>query len=128
MTDNDKIAALKAREAQRNKAVAANDIAVLGEILADDLTYVHASGKLDGKASLLASIGRDYRYLSSERGELSIRVIGDAAVMTGPAKLVLKNNTKPEPITLDCIVTQAWALQDGTWRMVAYHGSRVPAA
>jgi ketosteroid isomerase-like protein len=127
MNDNDKIAALKAREAQRNNAFIANDVAALGEILADDLTYVHASGKLDGKATLLASIGRDYRYLSSERGELNVRMLGDTAVMTGPAKIVLKNNTKPDPITLDCNLTQVWTLQGGTWRMVAYHGSRVPA-
>lgn len=117
-------AALIALEARRNKLLVANDMAALGELLADDLTYVHASGKLDGKASLLASIGRDYAYLESERGELTVRVFGDTAVMTGPAKFLLKLAAKPDPVTVPCNVTQVWVRQNGSWRMAAYHGSR----
>lgn len=128
MTDSkDTVTALLALEARRNALLVANDMAALGEILTDDLTYVHASGKIDGKASLLASIGQDYSYLQSERGELSVRVFGDTAVMTGPAKFLLKHAGKPDPVTVPCNVTQVWVRQGGTWRLAAYHGSRPPA-
>lgn len=123
-TNHDTVAALIALEARRNQALVANDMAALGELLAEDLTYVHASGKLDGKASLLASIGRDYSYLESERGEIDVRVFGDTAVMTGPAKFLLKLAAKPDPVTVPCNVTQVWVRADGKWRMAAYHGSR----
>ncbi len=111
-------------EQRRNTALVANDMTLLGTMLTDDLTYVHASGKLDTKATLLASIGKDYSYLESERGELSVRVFGDTAVMTGPAKFLLKVSSKPDPITVPCNVTQVWVRQGGSWRMAAYHGSR----
>ena len=45
MTDTK--AELIALEHKRNKLLVANDMAALGAMLADDLTYVHASGKLD---------------------------------------------------------------------------------
>lgn len=111
-------------EQKRNKLLVANDMAGLGTMLTDDMTYVHASGKLDSKATLLASIGKDYSYLESERGELSVRVFGDTAVMTGPAKFLLKVASKPEPITVPCNVTQVWVKQGGAWKLAAYHGSR----
>ena len=120
----DTIAALIDLETRRNTALVTNDMALLGTMLTDDMTYVHASGKLDTKATLLASIGRDYSYLESERGELSVRVFGDTAVMTGPAKFLLKVSSKPDPVTVPCNVTQVWVRQGETWRMAAYHGSR----
>lgn len=120
----DTVAELIELEKRRNKALVANDMALLGTMLADDLTYVHASGKLDTKATLLASIGKDYSYLESERGELTVRVFGDAAVMTGPAKFLLKVSAKPDPITVPCNVTQVWVKQGGAWKLAAYHGSR----
>jgi ketosteroid isomerase-like protein len=120
----DTVAELIALEARRNGALVANDMASLGAMLADDLTYVHASGKLDTRATLLASIGRDYSYLESERGELSVRVYGDVAVMTGPAKFLLKVATKPDPIAVPCNITQVWVRQSGAWKLAAYHGSR----
>src|SRR6478736_5675509 len=121
MTDKNTVAELIALEARRNQALTTNDMALLGAMLADDLTYVHASGKLDTKATLLASIGRDYSYLESERGELSVRVFGDTAVMTGPAKFLLKVSSKPDPITVPCNVTQVWVKQSGAWKLAAYH-------
>jgi ketosteroid isomerase-like protein len=125
---NDTAAELIALEQRRNKALVANDMTLLGTMLADDLTYVHASGKLDTKATLLASIGKDYSYLESERGELSVRVFGDTAVMTGPAKFLLKVSSKPDPVIVPCNVTQVWVRQGGSWRLAAYHGSRPFAA
>jgi hypothetical protein len=124
----DIVAELIALEQRRNKALVANDMTLLGTMLADDLTYVHASGKLDTKATLLASIGKDYSYLESERGELSVRVFGDTAVMTGPAKFLLKVSSKPDPVTVPCNVTQVWVRQGGAWQLAAYHGSRPFAA
>jgi ketosteroid isomerase-like protein len=124
MSDKDTAAELIALEHRRNAALVANDMALLGTMLTDDLTYVHASGKLDTKATLLASIGRDYSYLESERGELALRVFGDTAVMTGPAKFLLKVSSKPDPITVPCNVTQVWVKQGGAWKLAAYHGSR----
>lgn len=117
-------AELIAIESRRNRALIDNDKASLDEIFADDLTYVHASGKLDTKATLLDSIGKTYSYLGAERGELEVRLFGDTAVMTGPATLLLKVAAKPDPVTVPCNVTQVWARTNGRWRIVAYHGSR----
>ncbi len=49
-------AAVLAAQKERLQAMVRSDLDALGRLLPDDLTYTHASGVADTKASLLASI------------------------------------------------------------------------
>jgi hypothetical protein len=69
MPVQDKVeAALRAEDA-RFAAMAASDIRALGEVLADDLHYVHANGMIEDKAEFLRKIE------SGERDYRSVRVV-----------------------------------------------------
>ncbi len=49
MNANDDIKALEALEDRRQAAMLAGDLDTLGEILHDELTYVHSTGGIDTK-------------------------------------------------------------------------------
>jgi hypothetical protein len=61
--------AVLAAEKARTTALVQGDIATLEKLLADDLTYVHASGKVDTKASFLRA-SNQASFITS-RGSLS---------------------------------------------------------
>lgn len=71
-------------ERKRFEAQVSKDIDFLEKVFADDLIYTHSSGKQDNKTTYIASI-RDGKsvYDKIEVEELTVRVYGKAAVITG---------------------------------------------
>lgn len=107
-------------EAQDMKFAAqmAGDLTALAEILADDLTYIHANGAPDDKAAFLAGPVRD-GYLSIVRSEGSVRRFGDVAIITGTADI------RPVPdLRFNARFTDVWQMRDGRWVNVAWQSTR----
>lgn len=73
--------ALKALEAQRCAAISAGDIDTLQGLLTDDYVHVHMTAHVDDRAGHLKGIAA--RPRRTERGELTVRLYGDLAVLTG---------------------------------------------
>ena len=73
-----------ALEKRRIEAMTNQDAKALGEILADDLSYTHSSGRVETKAEFIANAtsgGSRYRALSQE--DMKVRQYGDTAIVTG---------------------------------------------
>jgi ketosteroid isomerase-like protein len=112
-------------DTQRMQAMVRGDLEMLGRLLADDLTYTHASGVFDTKESLLASIssGR-LKYKSLERVDGRVRVFGNVAIATGHAA-VQAQSALQGALSLKLLFTDVWVRQpDGRWRMVAWQSTR----
>lgn len=124
MRNDSRVSQLLALEAKRNIALLNKDMEFLESALDDDLTYVHASGKIDSKRTLLENIEKNLTYSICERGELHVRVFGDVGVMTGSTKIVTHRHGASSPTVIDGNITQVWVLRGGSWRMVAYHANR----
>src|ERR1041384_2624728 len=76
--------ALRALELKRFEAQVAADAKVLGELLADDLEYVHSNGELDSKKSFIDSLTTGKRdYASTVATIETIRFLGDVAIIRG---------------------------------------------
>src|SRR5580698_182277 len=86
-------------EQARVAALDASDIPALERIMADDVTYVHASGKVDNKASYLDAIrSGKLHYISWKAKNLQVRVEGNAAVVNGEYSVrVTDARVQPEP-------------------------------
>lgn len=99
------------------------DARALDTLLADDLTYVRSSGAVDGKAEYLRALGATGQYAldSLVPVDLSARVFGDAAVVTG--RLIVKLRAQPAPYTIR--FTDVWARRRGRWQLVAFQATRV---
>jgi len=89
--DGDVRAEILAVEAQRQRALIDGDLTTLDAIFDPELVHIHAPGLVHTKAMLLEHVGTRRAYLAISRGDLSIRLVGDLAIMVGPITNVLRN-------------------------------------
>jgi ketosteroid isomerase-like protein len=120
-----------AAEQARVAALDASDVAALDRIMADDVTYVHASGKVDTKASYLGAIrSGKLRYIAWTPKELHVRLLGpDSAVINGEyAVRVTDARVQPAPFDISIFILTVYARRDGRWQQVAWQSTRDVAA
>jgi Domain of unknown function (DUF4440) len=118
---DDDAAELIARETQRCRAISELDIPALEKILADDLTHTHITGHTEDKATYLA--GLSGRPRKTTRGDLSVRIYGDAAVMTGALTNEFPAAAGNAAVRLEIQALQVWVRSGETWQMVAFGSS-----
>jgi ketosteroid isomerase-like protein len=113
-------AELLAVEERRREALLAVDIATLDELYDESLVHIHAPGVTHNKSQLLEHVATRQAYLDMTRGELTIRVIGDVAIMTGRLVNRLRSPSGDERI-LGGVVTQVLRrCEDDRWRFVSF--------
>jgi ketosteroid isomerase-like protein len=122
-----------AAEKARTAALDRSDLGALQRIMADDDTYVHASGKVDSKASYLAAIRSGVlRYISWRPiGPLQVRALdrGDAAVLNGEYRVrVTDSRMQKAPFDVDILVLSVYERRDGRWQQVAWQSTRATPA
>jgi ketosteroid isomerase-like protein len=110
-----------AAQARKFAAKVARDLATLDELLADDLVYIHASGKVDDKPAFLKAV-RSRGYLGFARRQAEARLFGDVAVVTGLADIHVH-----ETLRFDAMFTDVW-VKCGTWKNVAWQSTIVKPA
>lgn len=113
-------------EHARTTALEKSDLVALDKILGDDLTYVHASGQVDTKASLLEAIrSGEVLYISWHANRLNARVLGDAAVVDGNyAVRVMDRRVKPDPFDINILILAVYARRNGRWQQIAWQSTR----
>lgn len=115
-------------EKSRTTALVHADIQTLDKLLSDDLTYVHASGKVDTKASYLEAIRLgDLHYLSWEPKDLHVRLLSDSALLTGTYHVrAIDQRMQAESSDVHVIVLSVYAKRGGHWQQVAWQSTREP--
>jgi ketosteroid isomerase-like protein len=94
---------------------------VLGQMLGDDLTFVHATGVLDTKKGYLEKALAN----GIERAEIrpdSVRVHGDVAVVNGTLRLKFKGKEMSGWI----VYTRVYVRRPSGWELIANHGTDCP--
>ena len=114
-----------AADAERVRALLANDFAALEALLGGDLAYVHSNGMLDTKASYIESLRSGAsRYLTMDMSDVSVRTFGeDVAVINAKFEATVQVRSgvvNPKPRVL--IV---YARRDGRWQMVAWQSTPI---
>lgn len=116
-----------ALENRRYKAMVEKDFAALGELLADDLVYTHSNAVVDSKASYIEGIrNKRWDYAGAERPEEKIEVFVDCARVTGHVRLTL-NNADGGTRKVNGRFLNMWVRRNGTWQMVAWQSTPIPA-
>jgi Domain of unknown function (DUF4440) len=117
-------------EEGRCAAIAAEDWAALGAIVADEFTYTHSTGTTEDKPTWIAGIGKRRRAV--EHGPLSVRAYGDVALLSGSSVYRYAEPFRGDShygSSLD--VLQVWVRRPsapGGWQIVAQHGVKLPAS
>ena len=115
-----------ALEKRRIEATANQDAKTLDEILADDLTFTHSSGRVDTKAEFItkATTGiLHYHSLSSE--DVKVRQYGDTAIVTGQG-IVHVESARTGDNKYPISFIDVYVKRDDTWRMVAWQCTKLP--
>ncbi|WP_306207107.1 YybH family protein [Actinoplanes sp. RD1] len=114
------IAEILAVEDRRRRALIDVDLDTLDELFDDSLVHIHAPGVTHTKAQLLEHTATRRAYLDIVRGELTVRVFGDVAVVTGPITNRLRTSSGGER-TLAGVATQVLHRSPGGgWRFVSF--------
>ena len=114
----DDIQAVKDLEARRCEAIGKGDLDPLADTLADDYHHILGGGSTNDKTAYIDTIRRGPRV--PERGDLTVRLYGDTAVMTGD--IINRISYPGRPLqTIHAVVAQVAVKQaDGKWRFVNF--------
>ena len=114
-------------ESPWDEASMGRDTAALARILSDDFVYTNASGAVLGKQEYLMSLIKapDMTQQSFTSEDLSIRVYGDAAVVTGRSSWKGRSRGKGQFINAQYRFTDVWVKRQGGWQAVATQATTI---
>lgn len=107
-------------EESRQRALLEVDLDTLRDLYDDSLIHTHAPGLTHTKAQLLEHIATRAPYKGATRGELTIRVIGDIAIMTGRLINRLGSPDGSERTVAGQVIQVLRRCEDGAWRFVSF--------
>ena len=126
MTTGAEADVLRADE-NRFEAMRKEDWNALDLALADDLTYVHSTARLESKAEHVGNLraGKPH-YRGIAPRERKARVHGDLGIVNGVSEMHVERDGKEQRFTVRYLAV--YAKTQGMWRMIAWQSTRVPDA
>ncbi len=118
-------------ERARTTALERSDIAAIDRIMAPDVTYIHASGKVDTKQSYLDAIrSGQLHYISWQPKSLHVRVVGDSAAVIDGEYVVRVRDSRVQstPFDISIFILTVYASRSGQWQQIAWQSTRDVAA
>ncbi len=118
--------AIRQVERDRRDAMLHGDAQALGRLLADDYIGTGAHGKVRSKVQVLTEYSAGaVKYESISDDDVTVRVYGSAAVVTGRTRSKGKEGRKN--VDAEHRFTRVWVQAQGRWLLVASHSSPVAA-
>ena len=117
-----------AADERRFDAMRRGDWAALDAALADELTYVHSTARLETKAEHMGNLraGKpNYRGIAPR--ERRARVHGGVGVVNGVSEMHVENGGKEQRFTVRYTAVYAKAAA-ADWRLIAWQSTKVPDA
>ena len=112
---------------RRFEAMRKDDWAALDAALADDLSYVHSTARLETKAEHIGNLrGGKPHYRGIAPRDRTVRVNGNVGIVTGVSEMHVERDGKEQRFTVRYLAVYAKSGSD--WRMIAWQSTRVPDA
>ena len=111
-------------EEERCRAISAGDLDSLGRLLTDDLTHTHVTGRTEDKTAYLAGLGG--RPRTTTRRDLTIRVYGETAIMTGVLVNTFSSDADVPRAPEQAQALQVWVQTTEGWKQAAFVASALP--
>ena len=108
---------------RRFEAMRKGDWAALDAVLADDLTYVHSTARLESKAEHIANLraGKPH-YRGIAPRDRHARVHGGVGIVNGVSDMHVERDGKENRFTVRYLAVYAKA--GNAWRMIAWQSTR----
>lgn len=105
------------------KAMIDADKSALQNVLAEELSYGHSSGKIEDKAMLVTSISTGQSdFITMELTEQTIKIAGKTAIVRHKLAGDINDGGKASSVKL--IVLQIWQKQGSAWKLLARQAVR----
>jgi ketosteroid isomerase-like protein len=116
-----------AADERRFEAMRKDDWAGLDAALADDLTYVHSTARLESKAEHIGNLkaGKPH-YRGIAPRDRKVRVHGNVGIVNGVSEMHVENAGKEQRFTVRYLAV--YTKRGEAWRMIAWQSTRVPDA
>jgi Domain of unknown function (DUF4440) len=115
---------VRAADDTRMRVMLAQDTAGMDRIMADGMIWIHASGAVDTKASMIEKFGSDaMKYHSLDRKQMDVSIYGDCAVTYGLIEFDGQVGDVRKQLTNRFM--GVWCLQQGEVRLVSWQSSRM---
>jgi hypothetical protein len=126
MGEPDDGAAVLAAEDRRYRAMLDADLTVLDELCAPQLSYAHSSGARDTKDQYLQKVRSGYYvYRRVDHPVERVEVLGDTAIVVG--RMTSDLDVDGVPKTIDNLSLAVWTRAAGSWQLLAYAPTSLPA-
>ncbi len=100
------------------------DVPYLESFLAVDFTLTDSSGKVAGREATLAEVrAREPRYEIFRNHTMTVRFYDSTALVNGVTSV--KGTAAGRPFAVDVQFTDTLVRENGAWRLVATHASRI---
>ncbi len=105
-------------EEERNRAIVNGDAAALEQMTSDDYTFITLRGELRTKAEIVKGFrSGSFHYDNRRISDLSVRVYGETAVVTG--RSVQSGHENGKDYSGDYRFTRVYVKRNGSWQTVA---------
>lgn len=102
---------------QIDDLVVRKDVSSLGGLYADDFVFSHGSGKVEGKASWLGTVGRA-TYPLRQHDSVKVELHPGVAIVKG--KMLIKRNDKDKVAIYRLRYIRVYALREKRWQMISH--------
>lgn len=117
--------AVKQLEERYTTALLKRDERAFGELLAEDLVHISFEGQAAGKTEYMAFFKQgSWKYTKYEPTNIAVKLIGNAAVVTGRVERTIVVNDKET--TGAFAFTHVWARTGERWRLTSSQVTTVP--
>jgi ketosteroid isomerase-like protein len=111
---------------QLRLAMIQGDSTLLNRLVADDVSYGHSSGKIEGKASFIRSLmDGTSRFLSIELKEQTIQISGDVALVRHQLFANVQDKGK-DPAAIRLGVLLVCQKRADKWQLIARQAYKLP--
>lgn len=118
---------LRALEARRRDTMLAGDVKALGALLAPDLRYVHSTGTVDSRDSLLHKLATGaIAYRQLELAPLAVSCCGHAVIVAGEMRAEVLRGGELRQVASSYLAV--WRRQGMDWELAACQGTASPAS
>src|SRR5262245_36368691 len=112
-------------EKTRFAAMVAGNKTVLDQVLANELSYTHATGKNESKTEFVTAItSQAVTYEAIEPEEINPRIYSETAVVTGRARFKVRSGSGR--LSFRARFTDVYVKRAGRWQLVAWQSTRLP--
>jgi ketosteroid isomerase-like protein len=112
---------------RRFDAMRKEDWAALAAVLADDLTYVHSSARLESKTEHIANLrARKPQYRGIVPRDRTVRLHGNTGIVNGISEMQVENGGTEQRFSVRYLAVYLKAGDE--WRLIAWQSTRQPEA